>query len=125
MWSEVDAAFRRLGEPIVYVSFIGEGTPAESKGFDATLLHFYGACAMLCDSVYLVVEGSTPERAEERARIATALRSKNLRPIVAKTTAELQRLAPRNLREELKLAMDVAVNGAMPASAHFRTSRLQ
>ena len=123
VWAELDQAFRRVGEPLVYVGVLTERTTPSTADFDTSMTAFSAARVTLCHSVHLIVEGAGPDRVEARAHVATALRASNLRPVVAKSATELLRLASRQVREELKLALEVALNGAQAASGHFRTTR--
>jgi hypothetical protein len=122
-WSELEQAFHRTGEPLLYVGVMTERTAPGTREYHDAMADFVKARVALCHSVYMIVEGNGAERVEERARVATTLRAGNLKPIVAKSALELLRLASRQVRDELKLALDVALNGVQPSSGHFRTSR--
>jgi hypothetical protein len=117
------AAFDRAREPLVYLGIVSvEGAPSPAA-FRAALPELGRGRVATCAGAYLVIEGSSPEHVEERAGAATTMRAEGVPVVVAKTVAELMRLAGRQVRDELKAAIQVAKEGTRAPSSRFRVAQ--
>lgn len=108
VWADLDLARKKSEEPLLYVGIMTEATSPATPEFRAQLGGFAAARAALCDGVYLVFEGNTADAVVERANVATILRASHSKPVIARTVPELLRLAGRQVKEELKIAIEAA-----------------
>jgi hypothetical protein len=106
VWAELEAARKRSEEPLLYVGIMTEATAPATPEFRAHLGGFATARTALCETVYLVFEGTTADAAVERANVGTILRASHLKPVIARSVPELLRLAGRHVKDELKLAIE-------------------
>ena len=108
VWADLDVARKKSEEPLLYVGIMTEETAPATPEFRAQLGGFAAARTTLCEGVYLVFEGNTAEAVVERANVATILRASHLKPVVARSVPELLRLAGRQVKDELKAAIEAA-----------------
>ena len=108
VWADLEAARKSSEEPLLYVGIMTESSAPATTEFRARLGDFGAARTLLCEGVYLVFEGSTADAVVERANVATILRASNLKPVIARSVQELLRLAGRQVKDELKAALEAA-----------------